>query len=827
MVRPLLSPSPLLHSAGQPNSWLPRPQHQSDKQAFTSATTAILVDVVVRDHRGGAPVTDLTSDDFAVFEDGVAQKIDSFSRVTRGGGIGVGIGGKRPRHARVAGASGAEPAEVSAADRAQDEGATALVFDHLSEDALQLAQRAMLKYVPMNGDSDIRVGRVRDRASRVAAPAVHNQPRRDQEGSRRPGACRHGGGRSKGRAAAGRGRSPARAAGEHAGTRGCGGNRRRWGAGAGWPRNGPDRSGTAASRTRALMIDSFEVARSRPPGLRHRIDRWCRSFDSLAEMPGRKSIVFFSEGLPVSPALSARLDHLIEAANRANVTVYAVDAKGSGPRARPPTPARRCRRSSTSGCMQIGSGPIGTEQPMTMAFERVEDTVRLDSRTGPGAAGRGHRRVPRRGVEQSGAAFKRIDEDNQFHYLLTYSPRNPSSTASSARSRSRSIGPARRCSRGRDIGPFGRRGRSTPADYESCRRSRCSHRTPLPNAFPVHAAGFNFPDPARPGLTPVVVHVGTIRSSFNVDQQQSTYSAQDAIVVRIRDEKAAKSRRSVSSTCWRARPRTWRRQSRARFFSTGSGSARARRLHDGDDRLRCASRSEGSARVATLTVRCGSSCLDGMSSLILVNRVEEKDELRPAARPRFTSATTAVSESRRADSEVLERRTAVLLHAVRRRAAARTARLSCCGTGSRSPKRQSSGRRKPVRGCSRSAGCRSARCQAEPTSCASASVPRARKSRAPRSSRCRSDGCVQGNSMQPKRLLISSLAALIVGTILSVAVGGQEPRFTTETSLVEVDVVVRDSNRQPVRGLTTADSQYSRMTFVSQLCPSPRSTWGF
>ena len=59
--------------------------------------------------------------------------------------------------------------------------------------------------------------------------------------------------------------------------------------------------------------------------------------------------------------------------------------------------------------------------------------------------------------------------------------------------------------------------------------------------------------------------------------------------------------------------------------------------------------------------------------------------------------------------------------------------------------------------------------------------------------------------MQPKRLLSSSLAALIVGTILSVAVGGQERRFTTETSLVEVDVVVRDSNRQPVRGLTTAD----------------------
>src|SRR4029079_10544744 len=110
-------------TAGQPVS--AQTPASPDKHDSTSATTAILVDVVVRDHRGGAPVTDLTSDDFAVFEDGVAQKIDSFSRGTRGGGIGVGIRWKTPASARVVGASGAEPAEVSAADRAQDEGATA------------------------------------------------------------------------------------------------------------------------------------------------------------------------------------------------------------------------------------------------------------------------------------------------------------------------------------------------------------------------------------------------------------------------------------------------------------------------------------------------------------------------------------------------------------------------------------------------------------------------------------------------------------------------------------------------------------------------------
>ncbi len=67
----------------------------SDGQSFSSATTAILVDVVVRD-RKGRPVTDMNSAEFSLYEDGTPQKIDTFARVTRGGGIGVDVKWKRP-----------------------------------------------------------------------------------------------------------------------------------------------------------------------------------------------------------------------------------------------------------------------------------------------------------------------------------------------------------------------------------------------------------------------------------------------------------------------------------------------------------------------------------------------------------------------------------------------------------------------------------------------------------------------------------------------------------------------------------------------------------
>ena len=128
------------------------------RPSYTSATTAILVDVVVRD-RNGRPVIDLSAADFEVTEDGVTQKVDTFARVSRGGGIGVGVAWKSPgttvavrRPSETNLPAGGPP------DGSADEATTALVFDHLSSESLRLAQRATLDYVPATGESSARVG---------------------------------------------------------------------------------------------------------------------------------------------------------------------------------------------------------------------------------------------------------------------------------------------------------------------------------------------------------------------------------------------------------------------------------------------------------------------------------------------------------------------------------------------------------------------------------------------------------------------------------------------------------------------------------------------
>jgi VWFA-related protein len=323
------------------------------------------VDVVVRD-RKGKPVTDLTAADFEVYEDRVAQKIDTFTRVTRGGGIGVDVRWKQPGSTVAILPAGSMP--PSQARDAADQATTALVFDHLGDESLRLSQKATLEYVPMSGDSDVRVGvfatepgvrvvqsyttdrsAVRRAVSQImpagTSAAQQTAERRDEVMDRR---------RELQMAQLSQSTAAATAT-----TAANGGQ-----------------MGLTEAELRMLemektQIDGFDL-----------LDREHKGYDttlalmgvirSLAETPGRKSIVFFSEGLPVSPALSARFDDLIDAANRSNVTVYAVDANGLKTRSNFADARKQLQEFTDDRMMQNISGSSGTNQPMSRGFERVE-----------------------------------------------------------------------------------------------------------------------------------------------------------------------------------------------------------------------------------------------------------------------------------------------------------------------------------------------------------------------------------------------------------------------------------------------------------------------
>jgi hypothetical protein len=147
-------------------------------------------------------------------------------------------------------------------------------------------------------------------------------------------------------------------------------------------------------------------------------------------------------------------------------------------------------------------------------------------------------------------------------------------------------------------------------------------RAPLPNAFPVHAAAFSFPDPARPGLTPLLVHFGTAVLGFALDPRRATYSGQATILVRVRDNSGNEVQKLSQQYTLTGDEKDLEAAKKGdilfyRELDLSPG------VYTMESIVYDAGRRQASARVATLTVPAPEPSAIGVSSLVLLNRVEE------------------------------------------------------------------------------------------------------------------------------------------------------------------------------------------------------------
>jgi VWFA-related protein len=598
------------------------------EQAYASTATAIMVDVVVRDRRG-RPLLDLSAEDFSISEDGVRQEIGSFTRVSRGGGIGVGIAWRTPVTTVSASPS---PRPSDAAPTPDEELATtALVFDRLSAETLKQAQRATLEYVPMSGDSGPRIAVfATDPGFRVLQRFTN-----DRSQIRRAVDRLLPSGTSAAEQSAERAerliarRRELQTEGSSLVAQGGSGNSQLVAQNA--AAFGQRESELRLVETELNMIRSFD-----------NLDRDSRGYesstallaviDSLSLYPGRKTLVFFSEGLPVSPVLSARLDRVIEAANRANITAYVVDAQGLRAKSSLTVMRKEMEAFADDRFTQLASASDRTQQPMTMAFERVEDTLRLDSRVGMARLAEETGGFLVDGSNDLTRAFRRIDEDNQFHYLLTYSPSNTTFDGRFRRIDVKVRRPdaqifARKGYRAVRM-PAGAAGRSFEAPALAL-----LDRGPLANAFPVRAAAFSFPDPDRPGLVPLLVSVRTDNFRYDLDAQRGTYSGQLSIVVRLRDGSGREVDKLSQQYLLTGELKDLEAARRGdilfyREIDLGPG------IYTMESVVYDAVAQQGSARIGTITVPPADPSAPGMSSLILVARAEDSGGAAAAPGPR-------------------------------------------------------------------------------------------------------------------------------------------------------------------------------------------------
>jgi len=486
-----------------------------------SETTAILVDVVVRDKKG-QPVTDLTANDFELYEDGVQQDIGALTRYSS------------DAEAAVATSTTPAPAPAPAAPAARPpaeptpEPIIALIFERLSPEARVIARKAALGYVGERSQTDARVAvfgidlslltyqtYTRDAAllkkaiADVGARSVAQFESHEKE-ARQLGQQATGAANSMATLQAG-GQGAAQAA--------------QSGGGAG-------AADAMVAQMQQRTIETFDMLERDEQGL-STTNALIAVVNSMRGLPGRKSVVLFSEGVAIPANVAARFRSVIDNANRANVSIYAMDAGGL----RAESTLGETRDSVNAAASRMlhrnpTSDVVGA--PMTEALERNEDTLRKDPHSGLGQLSDETGGILIGNTNDLTGGLKRIDQDMRNYYMLSYVPKDDKFDG-----RFRAItvkvkrGGVEVASRKgyyavRSAGP-------TPIMSYEARPLALLDSTPLPNAFPTRAAALRFPKAAGGELTPVLVSVPASAIAFVTSDDKTSYKAEFTILVRLRN----------------------------------------------------------------------------------------------------------------------------------------------------------------------------------------------------------------------------------------------------------------------------------------------------
>jgi len=165
----------------------------------------------------------------------------------------------------------------------------------------------------------------------------------------------------------------------------------------------------------------------------------------------------------------------------------------------------------------------------------------------------------------------------------------------------------------------------------------------VPNAFPFTSAAYSFPDPRRPGLSPLLVRLKTETLTYRQDASERTYTAEAVVVVRITDDAGRVVHKTSQEYQLTGKLEELDAAKRGEILfyreaelSPGGYSVEAV-VFDAAAR-------RASARVATLEVPRASNEHAQVSSLVLVDRIEQvADDAANAANARDAEGDAATT----------------------------------------------------------------------------------------------------------------------------------------------------------------------------------------
>ena len=381
----------------------------------------VQLDVVVKDKKG-RPVKDLKAADFEVFEDGVAQKVELFRFVTREAAP------SRPETKADKSNPTAPAATTPPPVKRSTPAITALVFDRLSPEARALARKAGLAYAQegMAGggftsvfgiDQGLRTFQTFTDDPLLIKDAVEHATSAATSSSGADAAKV----RSNIERSANLDQQMTTAASEVAAGSAA--------------RDNAAASEAAAAGGQAMLTQQFVEMETRMLEAYERLERdqegqatinsLLAVISPMQKLPGRKTIIFFSEGLKLPPNVQQKFPAVINAANRANVSIYSIDAAGLRIQSGTAEAAREINSIAAARMeQQARSGDRVNSGPYMRSLERNEDVLRFDPRSGLGSLSDQTGGFLINNTNDLATGLRRIDDDMNGYYLLTYAPKN-------------------------------------------------------------------------------------------------------------------------------------------------------------------------------------------------------------------------------------------------------------------------------------------------------------------------------------------------------------------------------------------------------------------
>jgi VWFA-related protein len=399
-------------------------QNAGQTPAIRSATAGVLIDVSVVD-RKGQPVLDLSPHDFELKENGVRQQLTSARLVRTGATSAQPLAPAAPVRPIAAAVTAATTAPASAAPAGLKVIAepppisvTAILFDRLTTEARPAARKAALTYLGTVSPPNDYAGMFMTDLSLVTFAPFTNDPKVFRSGLDRMTMTVPSNTRTEvpdPRIAKLLPATPPTVGAEQP---------------AGF--TGPDslRDLAAIENARDSELGLLKLLLRMEKSYRALLDEQNgqasiaglrAAVEAMRELPGRKTILYFSEALPVTARLKSLLDELIIRANSANVSIYTVDAAGLRVHSQE---AEVARELDVAGAQGVGDVPRG-DGPWTKDLERQQQVVESRAAAVLGRLANETGGFLISNTNELGAGVARMQQDRWTYYLLAYQSTNP------------------------------------------------------------------------------------------------------------------------------------------------------------------------------------------------------------------------------------------------------------------------------------------------------------------------------------------------------------------------------------------------------------------